>query len=143
MAGKVFLDTDVILDFLLDREPFSESASKLFDLGETGQLELFTSALAVNNIHYILRKLIGSKKSIEVVADLIDMIQCVEVGVEQLRHSIQSKFRDFEDGIQHATALKIVGLEAIITRNHRDFRKSQLPIFDPESFLHVIKKAEC
>ena len=62
MAFKLFIDSDVVIDFFTDREPYANPASELFELNEQGSVQLFLSAVSINNIYYIVRKFLGHKK---------------------------------------------------------------------------------
>lgn len=73
MAYKLFIDSDVVIDFFTDREPHANPASELFELGESGAVVLFLSAVSINNIYYIVRRFLGHKKTLEVVETLAEM----------------------------------------------------------------------
>ena len=133
--NKVFLDTNVVLDFLLDRRPFSEQASKIFDLSELGEIELFISSLSVNNIYYIARKIIGHEKSIYLIKELLGMVEILNSDKASLLMALELEFSDFEGGIQNAIAILNPRIEIIISRNTKDFRKSALPAMSPEIYL--------
>ena len=137
MANKVFIDTDVIIDHLTDRQPFSNYSSLIFELQARKKISVYISALSVNNVYYISRKLIGHKAALKLIASLIDNINVVGTTKAEVKNALKVGFRDFEDSIQYATALKIKGLDAIITRNIKDFRKSQVTVFSPEVFIKL------
>ena len=133
--NKVFLDTNVVLDFLLDRRPFSEEASRIFDLSESGEIVLFVSSFTVNNIYYISRKLIGHQKSIDLIKELLEIVEILNSDKASIMMTLDLEFSDFEDGIQNAVAILNPGIEIIISRNTKDFRKSALPAMSPEVYL--------
>jgi predicted nucleic acid-binding protein len=135
MSDKVFLDTDVIIDYLTDRSPIAHDSTLLFELHEQNLIEIYISALSINNIHYISRKHIGEKKSVNLIKNLIENIEVVGTSKSEIVKALNSGFRDFEDSIQHATALTIEGLQAIITRNTKDYKKSKVAVFSPEIYL--------
>ena len=132
---KVFVDTDVMIDFLTDRQPFSQEASLIFDLAEKGKISIFISSLSINNIYYLTRKLVGDKKAREIIYDLLEMVQIQEIGKDEIVEAIDSPMTDFEDAIQHASACRIENVRAIISRNTKDYKKSKLAVFTPEIFL--------
>jgi len=133
--NKVFLDTNVVLDFLLERRPFSEEASRIFDLSESGEIVLFVSSFTVNNIYYISRKLIGHQKSIDLIKELLEIVEILNSDKASIMMTLDLEFSDFEDGIQNAVAILNPGIEIIISRNTKDFRKSALPAMSPEVYL--------
>jgi predicted nucleic acid-binding protein len=136
---SVFLDTDVILDFLLDREPFSEHMDQLFTLSEKGEVNFFASSLSFSNVYYISRKTLGHKKSIEILVELIKSIQVINVGEQEVKKALKGDFTDFEDGLQEASALNVKGLKAIITRNKKDFKRSSLKILSPFEYINLLE----
>ena len=134
---KLFLDSDVIFDYLSDRQPFSEHATRLINTAEneTG-LILFTSILAIANIHYLLSKMIGKKKSLETLKKFRAMISIAELDSKGFDSALLSKFDDFEDSLQHQAALGSK-CHYIITRNLKDYKFSLIPVLDPETFLSM------
>lgn len=137
MGSKVFVDSDVVLDFFMDRMPFANSASELFELAENGELEIFLSALSLNNIYYISRKYLGHKQAIEVIVSLTEMTQVVGTRKSEIIQALKNNFKDFEDSIQYSTALTINGIEAILTRNIKDYTASQIAVFTPDDYLKM------
>lgn len=132
---KVFLDTVIIIDYLADRKPFSDDAEVIFSLAHVKKLSLHVSSLSINNIHYIIRKLIGPAKALEAIRNLVDYVTIEAVGSTEIRNALEAGFGDFEDAIQNQTAIKIEGLMCIITRNVKDFKKSGIAVLSPDTFL--------
>ena len=139
MASKIFLDTDVIIDFLIDRQPHAISASRIFDLADRRKLTICTSVVSINNIHYIVRKVLGEKKSREVIDELLEILEVLSVSNEDVKNAIKSKFKDFEDAVQYSVALKEKSIHAIITRNVKDYKSSDISVFNSDDFIKMIK----
>lgn len=139
MVSKYFLDSDVILDLMMDREPFSIQAKIIFQLSRAGQISLFCSLIIVTNIFYIVNKTSGKQKAIESLVILLDFCRILPVGENEIRKAFTGEFSDFEDGIQHEVALSHPGIKAIITRNKKDYIFSKIPVFDPQEFLALFK----
>jgi predicted nucleic acid-binding protein len=133
--GKIFLDTDVALDHLADRQPFSEYAHRLFALAETGELTLSLSALSFSNLYYILRKLKGHDEALSLLVKLLQIVKVTSVGEPEIEAAFASKFKDFEDAIQHSSAKAEGGIDAIITRNKADFTASEIPVCSADQYL--------
>ena len=131
---RLFVDTNVILDVLLDRSPHSEAASKLFSLADTRQLYLTTSALSLVNVEYFLRKATTGKQARSLIAELRNRCGVATAGAEQVDAAILSTFSDFEDAYQHACAIS-AGCAAMVTRDQRGFKKSTLPVFTAAAFI--------
>ena len=142
MEFKIFVDSDVIIDFLIDRQPHVVSSSKIFDLCDKSLISIFTSSLCINNVHYVVKKIIGNKKAREVISELLDLIDVLDVSVDDLQSALKSDFKDFEDAIQHSVALKEKGLKSIVTRNTKDYKNSKIAIFTPDTFIKMLENEQ-
>ena len=134
-----FLDTNVVIDVLADRKPFSDTAAKLFDYAERGKINLYISALSYSNIYYIVKKICSHKEMIFLLRDLEAVTVTLDVTRQIITDSLNSNFKDFEDSIQYHTALSNKKIEAIITRNPRDFKNNDIAVFTPEEALGTIE----
>lgn len=139
MDSKVFLDTDIIIDFLIDRQPHANAATQILDMAEKKHIVVCSSVLSFNNIHYIVRKFLGEIKTREVISELIEVIEVLGVEKEHLIQAINSDFKDFKDALQHATALSDTSIKAIITRNTKDYKTSKVPIFSSEDYIKLMR----
>ncbi len=140
MASKLFIDSDVVIDFFTDREPHANPASELFDLNEKGELKLHLSAVSINNIYYIVRKYLGHKKTLEVVEELTNMTEIVGTTRKEIIQALKNNFKDYEDSFQYSSALTVDGIEVIITRNVKDYRNSQIAAMTPLNYLKMKNK---
>ena len=131
----IFLDTDIILDFLGDRKPFSKFAVQIFLGMHNGQFRLYTSSNSVTTAYYILCKNVDDKKARSLITDLLDYLQVIPVTEKILRNALNSDFNDFEDGVQHHSALTVDKMKFIITRNLRDYKKSQIKAISPDQLF--------
>lgn len=142
MVYKLFIDSDVIIDFFTDREPFANPASELFELNEKGNVVLYLSAVSINNMYYIVRKFLGHKKTLEVVETLTEMTEIIGTTKKEVIQALRNDFKDFEDSIQYSSALTIKDLDAIITRNLKDYKNSKIAVMTPLNFLKMREKNE-
>lgn len=140
MKYKLFIDSDVVIDFFTDREPHANPASELFELNERGSIVLYLSAVSINNIYYIVRKFLGHRKSLEVVEALTEMTQIIGTIRNEILQALKNDFSDFEDSIQYSSALTINGLDAILTRNTKDYKNSIIAVMTPLNFLKMREK---
>lgn len=131
---KVFIDSDVVLDFLTKREPFHEDAMRIFEYASRGKLKLFVSSLSVNNINYVVSKLESAEKAKKQLIALLGLIEILPVAQSTVKKSLFSDFRDFEDGLQNFCAEE-GKLTTIVTRNIKDYSSSSLVIQTPKEFL--------
>ncbi|MFM7106548.1 MAG: type II toxin-antitoxin system VapC family toxin [Flavobacteriales bacterium] len=93
---NLFLDTNVIIDTLADRKPFSKAGANLFEYAEKGKINLFISSLTYANIYHIIRKSCTHKELISTLRDLESIIETVDVTKQIISKSLQSEFKDFE-----------------------------------------------
>jgi predicted nucleic acid-binding protein len=114
------VDSGVVLDLLLERKPFFAAAARLFEAFEAKRIEGFVSSLAFANIFYLLRKHVGGSEAIAILRKLRLLAGVVPANQKIVDQALSSKFGDFEDAIQYYAALEN-GLEAIVTRNPRDY----------------------
>ena len=131
---KIFLDTNVILDFVLKSKDFAREAAILINLSEKKRLQIFLSSLSINNIDYVVSKIGSRKKAREIIIKLLSLVQILSVDESTIKKAAMSEFKDFEDAIQNFCAEE-GGLNHIITRNLKDFKKSKLSIQTPKEFL--------
>ena len=138
MASKIFVDSDVIIDFFTDREPFANPASSIFELNELGVIQIYISAVSPNNIYYIVRKFLGHKDTIKIIEELVDITEIIGATKKEIIQALKNDFKDYEDSVQYSSALNVKGLEAIVTRNTKDYVNAKLPIFTSEGYIKTI-----
>ncbi|OFY96151.1 MAG: hypothetical protein A3K10_13850 [Bacteroidetes bacterium RIFCSPLOWO2_12_FULL_31_6] len=134
-----FLDTNVIIDFIAERKPFSKAAAKLFDLSEKGIVKIFISSLSYSNIYYVVKKSTSHKEMITILRELESMTETVDVTKSIIKSSLFSDFKDFEDAIQYHTAISNKKTTAIVTRDTKDYKNSNLAILTPEEAVSLIE----
>ena len=132
---NVFIDTDVIVDFLTDRKPFSLESAKIFSLIDQKKIRGCVSSLSFSNLYYVLRKVGTHKKVISSLQELSDMVDILKVDSDIVKSALNSDFKDFEDSIQYFAAQEHKKIDFIITRNIKDYKDSSLPVMTPETFL--------
>ncbi len=142
MVYNLFVDSDVVIDYFTDREPFANPASELFELNEQGDVIIYLSAVSINNIYYIVRRFLGHKKALEVIETLIEMTEIIGTTKKEINQALKNSFSDFEDSIQYSSALQIKDLDAIITRNVKEYRNSSISVMTPLNFLKMKEKNE-
>lgn len=135
----VFLDTNVIIDFLANRKPFSLEAAQLFNYSFKKNISIYVAAVSYNNIYYILRQSCSHLQSIKILNELQEWTEVVDVSKEVIRKSLKSGFKDFEDAIQYNCAKAIGNIDCIVTRNTKDFKASSLPVLTPKEALTMIE----
>jgi predicted nucleic acid-binding protein len=137
---KVFVDTDVIIDFLTDRKPYSEQAAIILSLSEYKIIQVCVSSLTFANCYYILKKYSSHTTVITRLSQLAEIVDIIDVDKKVILNSLKSGFKDFEDAIQNETAKSDEKIKILITRNIKDYQKSDLSIYTPELFLRSFQK---
>jgi predicted nucleic acid-binding protein len=134
----VLFDTNVVLDVLLDREPFAEAASQLFSKVENGKIGGSICATTVTTIYYLTSKSLDTKQAIDNVQRLLRLFEVAPVHRPVLEAALKADFSDFEDAVIHASAHHVKA-EAIVTRNTKDFAKATLPIYTAHELLKILE----
>lgn len=132
---KLFLDTNIIVDLIADRKPFSKYAIQIFQKAELREIELFTSSHSIATTHYLLKKYLGEKELRAVLYDLFDYITVIAVDTAILKKGLRSNHKDFEDAIQILCAVSVENMDCIVTRNTKDFKGSEIPAFNPDEII--------
>ena len=131
---KILIDTNVILDIVLERHPFIEQSAMLLKKAQQANIELFLTATTITDLYYITRKAKGKKIALNFIEDLLQFIEIASVDRDVIIQALNSDISDFEDAIQESSA-KNEDIKVIVTRNEADFKNSDLEIHNPESFL--------
>lgn len=129
--NRYFLDTNILLDFLGNRQPFGKYALEILNKSRLKEWELWTSDNSILTSYYIISKEIGEAESRVKISRLINFLEIQPTQKAHIQQALGSDFKDLEDGVQHFCASSIPGLEGIITRNKKDFKTSQIPVFEP------------
>jgi len=135
---KLFLDTNILIDLLADRQPFSKYAAELLSASENKQAELYTSSHSIATTYYILNKQIDHKSLKVFLDDLMDFIYPISIDYLILKKAVKSNIKDFEDAIQILAAASIANLDAIVTRNPKDFKNADILVLSPEKAVELI-----
>jgi predicted nucleic acid-binding protein len=127
MKSKAFVDSAIILDLLTVRPVFYTPAANLFTLCYIHEVELFTTAVVFANVFYLLRKKHGIEKAREQLIKLKQIIKIIPITQETVDRALNSKFGDFEDGLQYYAA-KENAIPILITRNVKDYKEKVLVV---------------
>ena len=137
--SKLLVDTNVVLDLLAKREPFYDSAAKLFSLADKKKVELSISSLTFANTSYVLTRLETADKSRVILRRFRVLVRVLTLDEKVIDLALNDlSFKDFEDGLQYYSALEN-GQETIITRDLNDFIGSRIPVMTPQEYLVSIE----
>ena len=134
--NRIFLDTNVIVDFILERDG-AEDAANILQLGEDGKIELSVSFLTMANTAYIARKGHTQEQLYNIMADLSAMLKTLPMDEVQLQQALQNPATDFEDMLQYQCA-KANFCDIIITRNSKHFAFAEIPVLTPSEYLKLL-----
>ena len=139
---KVLIDTNVMLDFILRREPYYANAAKINILSEKGYICGYISASAVTDIFYIIKKELKNKDAVLVlIKNILKTIRIASVTESGIHEALELDWDDFEDSVQYIVGQSI-SADYIITRNSIDFAGSQIKVVSPDEFLNKITSQE-
>lgn len=138
MVNSVLIDSDIILDSLLNRQPFSDNSSKILSLCEKKKINGFITGVMIANIYYLLKKEHDSQRILTAIKRLLTFLDILVIDKKMILAAIDSEFADFEDAIQNFSAENNGSITAIITRNIKDYKKSKLSVLTPEMFLSTL-----
>jgi len=134
---KLLVDTNVVLDVLLARQPFAADAARLLDAVDRGRLQGLLCATTVTTLFYLASKAVGARKAREQVRELLTMFEVAPVDQAVLASALDLDFTDLEDAVLHEAA-RAAGAEGLVTRNGKDFAKATLPVFTPGEVVAMV-----
>ena len=132
---KVFIDTNILIDFISGRKPFVDESIVFFQLADNRDIELLVSDLTIVNTVYILQRLHYSLSDIyETLNEIRALLTTTSVGAETIDYCLKTRGNDFEDEVQYYSAMK-AGANYVITRNRKDFPPEAANVLSPRDFL--------
>ncbi len=139
MAYKhIFLDTNILVDIVANRIPFSENAISIFDYCKKFEVKIHSTSHAIATLHYIAKKVVREEELRLIIEDLLDTISIIAICESILKKSLKSNHKDFEDAIQITAAQSIVGMDCIVTRDLKDYKNATIKVFTPDEFLNTL-----
>jgi len=135
MENRILIDTNVLLDYILNREPFCEDAKEILLLCIDGKIKGCIAAHSIPNMFFILRKNYNEKERREILSSLCSMFDIEGIDKVKLLSGLKNEdFSDFEDCLQMECA-KSYGAEYIVTRNVTDYSSSDIKAIEPNEYL--------
>jgi len=135
---RVLLDTDVVIDFLMAREPFAQRAREIFELNAQRKIRCYIASITPLNVFYVARKSTSLEDRLRIIKQLLLQVEITAIGHEILLRAFDFGFSDYEDAVQYACA-EAAGVEALVTRNVNDYENVKLPVLTPNDFLRRVK----
>lgn len=136
----LFLDINIIIDFLAMRKNFAIEAAKIFNYSLEKKITLYVASVSYNNLYYILRQHnLPHSETIKTLNLLRSWTKTVDLTEGCIEKALKSEFKNFEDAIQYYTAASINKIDCIVTRNAKDFKLSSISIMTPKEALAMLK----
>ena len=134
---KILFDTNIVLDVLMDRLPYSDAAAELFSKVEEGTIFGYLSGTTITTVFYLAAKTVGAARAREEIKKLLSLFEVAPVNRHVLELALNRDFDDFEDAVIHEAACH-VGADAIVTRNQKDYKKARIPVYSSEEMVHIL-----
>ncbi|CAB1064932.1 PIN domain protein [Olavius sp. associated proteobacterium Delta 1] len=138
---RILFDTNVVLDVLLDREPYSSTAAKLFSKVESGKISGYVCATTITTIHYLASRVIGVNSAVKEISNLMKLFEVAPVNRAVLEAAVSLGFKDFEDAVLHESA-RYREAQGIVTRDLSGFKKSKIQVYSPEELLLMLESKD-
>ncbi len=135
---KVFVDTDIVLDLLSNREPFYIHSAKLFSAADKNEIKIHVSSLTFTNLNYILSKQYSTDLAKKRLLKFKTLVTVLAVNDKIIELALASDFKDFEDAVQYFTAIEN-NIKVLLTRNLKDYKSAEIPTMTAEQFLKIHK----
>jgi predicted nucleic acid-binding protein len=138
---KILIDTNIVLDFALQRQKFGENAKSLILYIAKNGIKSFVTASSITDIYYILRKAKGHTDAISFLKNFVKLTKVTGVDAKIIIEALNSAMKDFEDAVQTETAI-YNNIDIIITRDKKDYKNSGLQVFSPTEYINELNKIE-
>jgi predicted nucleic acid-binding protein len=134
---RVLLDTNVILDFVLSRQPFFTEADEIFVKLQNSEFEAYVSAITPINVFYTTRKEKGKATAFSAVEELLKLVRITKSNNHIFQNALLVAFNDYEYAVQHECA-SAENPDAVVTRNVKDYQNASIKIYSPDEFLQIL-----
>lgn len=131
---RVLIDTNVILDVWLAREPFLRDSAQLLSAAETGAITAIICPTTITTLHYLVKRTRGDAKARSLIDSLLQICEVGALQKQDIAVALKSKMKDFEDAVIEAVALES-DADLIATRNLADFKRSRVPAREPQKII--------
>ena len=132
---KIFVDTNIVADLVLQREPFYDAACKLFALASNNICEIYIAPITISTLSYLLERKLKSNMARNILINLSELVKITTLDDKIVRSSIADYlFNDIEDSMQYHSGLGHQ-CKCIITRNGKDYIGSNIPVYTPDDFF--------
>ena len=135
---NIFLDTNVLMDILANRQPFYKSSSKIYKLGLGEKVNFFTSSNTISTLYYLLKKFTSEENIRQSLEEIINVVSIISVDINIIKKSLKSNYKDFENAIQIVSAQSIKDMYCIVTRDLKHYKHAEINVMSPDDFLNTL-----
>ena len=135
---NILFDTNILLDVLFNRKQFVENSSLLVSAAETNKITGFLCATTITTLDYLICKQTTRNRAKSELKKLLTIFNIAEVNSKVINNALNSNFTDFEDAVQYYSGKNIL-MDGLVTRNIKDYKAAQLPIYSPEEMIAIIQ----
>ncbi len=139
---NILIDSDVLLDFFFNRIPYADDSALIISLCEENRAHGFLTPVICSNLYYLLRKTASHAKVIQKLTQLLSILDVIQMNKEVVLEALNSEFKDFEDALQHFAAVKHTHVDIIVTRNVKDYKKSEIPVLTPNNYIKLVSSSK-
>ena len=132
---KILVDTNIVLDVMLKREPFYKSSLEILGLTKRDDVEEYVPASAITDIYYLAYRQLRDKEVVKkLMKKLLTVVSVASVSEQEIENALSLEWNDFEDSVQYSVAF-VQEMEGIVTRNPNDYKEAKIKIWKPEELL--------
>ena len=132
---KILIDTNIVLDVMLKREPFYKLSLEILSLAKKDDVEEYVSASAITDIYYLAYRQLRDKEMVKkLMKELLTVVSVASVSEQEIENALSLEWNDFEDSVQYSVAY-LQEMDGIVTRNPSDYKEAKIKVWKPEELL--------
>ena len=132
---KILIDTNIVLDVMLKREPFYKLSLEILRLTKKDDVEEYVSASAITDIYYLAYRQLRDKGMVrKLMKELLTIVSVASVSEQEIENALILEWNDFEDSVQYSAAY-LQEMDGIVTRNPNDYKEAKIKVWKPEELL--------
>ena len=134
---KILIDTNIVLDVMLKRNPFYKMSLEILSLAKKDDIEEYVSSSAITDIYYIAYRQLRDKVMVKrLMKELLTVVSVASVSEQEIENALSLDWDDFEDSVQYSVAY-LQEMDGIVTRNIDDYKGAQIKVWKPEELLEL------
>ena len=132
---KILVDTNIVLNVMLKREPFYKLSLEILNLNKKDDVEEYVSASAITDIYYLAYRQLKDKVKVKkLMKELLTVVSVASVSEQEIENALSLEWNDFEDSVQYSVTY-LQEMDGIVTRNPSDYKEAKIKVWKPEELL--------